>query len=400
MDHKQYFKELTSRPIPKELAFAESEYRLRVDKIRKVMSEKSLDALLVTFVPNVCYLSGYETTQGWKGFTCMIIPAEGDPVLQVVEFEAPLTLLTSWVEDIRGVKAFDPAAIGGGFVDLLKERRLDGKRIGVETKLFGLSVERYQELKQALPNATLVDVSDVVIRTRAVKSPAELDYMRRAGEITKKGLAAVLRIIKPGITENEVAGVMYQTLIDEGSEYFSLQPSVAANHRSGWNHTNFRRTPIQAGGMVVLEFGAVYNRYTSPLFHAVAVGKPSPEVEKLARISNEALDLLFQTVKPGRTAHDVAREIGAVLKETSAWAYNFGVHGYTVGVGVPPTWDETSFYIREGNAQEFKPGMTFHSPITFKLPGIAGVGFSETWAVTENGCEVLTKHDRRLSIIE
>lgn len=399
MDFKQFLKRHTDQPIPKELAFAESEYRLRVDKIRKSMTDKSLDVLLVTFVPNVCYLSGYEATSGWSKYACMIIPAEGDPVLQVMELDAPVAMIHSWVNDVQGYSWTNPVAKVHELVGLLKDRRLDGKRIGVETKLFGLSVDFYQELKRALPDATFVDVSDVVIRTRAVKSPAELDYMRRSSEITKKALAAVLPVIKPGITENDVAAVIYQTLISEGSEFFTMQPTVAANHRAGWMHTSFKRTPIETGGVVLLEFGAVYNRYTSALLHTVAVGKPSPDVREFARITNEALDLLFKTVKPGRIGHDVAVEIGAGLKEISARAYNFGVFGYSVGVGLPPSWAEDGFLIREGNEQEFRPGMTFHSPITLRIAGVNVVGFSETWAVTESGCEVLTKHDRHLTIV-
>ena len=61
MNFKQYLQALNSRPIPKELAFDESEYRRRLDRVRALMAERGLDALLVTEVPNVCYLSGYDT---------------------------------------------------------------------------------------------------------------------------------------------------------------------------------------------------------------------------------------------------------------------------------------------------------------------------------------------------
>ena len=58
MDYKQYLEQLTSKPVPKEMAFSESEYRQRVDRVRGAMDEKGLDILLVTFVPNICYMSG------------------------------------------------------------------------------------------------------------------------------------------------------------------------------------------------------------------------------------------------------------------------------------------------------------------------------------------------------
>jgi Xaa-Pro aminopeptidase len=205
--------------------------------------------------------------------------------------------------------------------------------------------------------------------------------------------------VRAGATENDVAAVGFEALVREGSEYFSTQPIVAGAHRSGWVHTSFKRTPIRPGHTVILEFGAVYHRYASAIMHTAVVGPPSPAVDRLAKASNETLELLFQTVRPGRTAHDVAREVGARLKEVSDEVYTSGVFGYAIGLGFPPTWREGLTYIVEGRDEVLKPGMTFHSPISLRLPGTAGVGFSETWAVTETGCEVLTQHDRMLTVV-
>jgi len=391
------------RSLPKELAFAESEYRLRVDKVRELMGEKGLDVLLVTFSPNVCYLSGYQGL-GTGSNSCLIVPGEGEPILQVHELEVGPAVLSSWVKDIRrGVIWTDPAAMTGELVGLLKEGRFEGKRIGVETKRLGLPIDIYEGVKSALPDATLIDASDVVPQLRMIKSPAELDHMRRAAQITKKGLAAALPVIKPGITENQIAAVILQTLVNEGSEYFSTQPCISGAYRAGISHTTFKRTPIQVGQTVILEFGAVYERYTSAIAHTVAIGKPSSAVEKMAKLSNETLDLLLHTVKPGRIAHDVAREVGAFrsreLKEISADVSYGGVFGYAIGLGAPPTWSEEIYHIREGIEQELMPGMTFHSPLGLRIPGTTGVSFSETWVVTEQGCEVLTKHDRELTVV-
>src|SRR5713226_8110617 len=88
MNFKRYLQEFTSRPIPKDLAFPESEYRARVDTVRSFMGKKGIDALLVTEVPNVCYLSGFDTFVP-NNFACLVLPATGEPTLQVAEFEIP-----------------------------------------------------------------------------------------------------------------------------------------------------------------------------------------------------------------------------------------------------------------------------------------------------------------------
>lgn len=399
MDYKQYIKDLTNRDVTKELAFAESEYRLRVEKVRKVMDQRDLDVLLVTFAPDLSYLSGYQSFgTGW--YSCMILPREGEPLLHMHGLEIGPTMLTSWVKDIRAVRWGDNDGVAGDLAEILKEQGLERKRIGIETKRPGLSIDVYEGLKRALPDATLVEASDVVAQPRMIKSPAELDFMRRSAQITNKGLAAVLPVIKTGMTDNQIAAVLYQTLVNEGSEYFSTQPIVSAGPRSGIGHTTFRRTPIAAGDTVILEFGAAYQRYTSAIFHTVAIGKPSSSVEKRAKIINETLDLLLHTVKPGRNAHDVAVEVGAGLNEISPIPSSSRMYGYSIGLGLPPTWSEDIYFIREGIELELKPGMTFHSPIGNRIPGTPGVGFSETWVVTETGCEILTPHERELSVVD
>ncbi|RWM14948.1 Xaa-Pro peptidase family protein [Mesorhizobium sp.] len=399
MDYKQHIKDLTNRPVSKELAFAESEYRLRIEKVRKVMDERGLDVLLVTYVPDLSYLSGYQSFgSGW--YSCMVLPREGEPILHMHGLEIGPAMLTSWVKDIRGVPWSYNDGVAVGLAEILKERRLEGQRIGIWTKRPGLSIDLYEGLKRALPDATLVDASDVVAQPRMVKSPAELEYMRSSAQITMKALDAVLPVIKAGMTDNQIAAVIYQTLVNEGSEYFSTQPIVSAGQRNCFGHTTFRRTPIQAGDTVALEFGAAYQRYTSAIFHTVAIGKPSSPIQKRARVINETIDLLLRAVKPGCTAHDVAREIGAGMDEISAVPSSSRVYGYSIGLGLPPTWGEDIYFIREGIELELKPGMTFHSPLSVRVPGTPGIGFSETWVVTETGCEILTLHDRELTVVE
>src|SRR5436190_22548697 len=103
MDYTQYLEELSSKPIPKEMAFPESEYRRRAEKVRTFMDEKALDGLLVSFIPNVCYMSGYQAFAA-DLYACMVLPRRGDPSLQVTELEIPGALLNSWVRDVRSVR--------------------------------------------------------------------------------------------------------------------------------------------------------------------------------------------------------------------------------------------------------------------------------------------------------
>ena len=397
MDFKQYLAELTSRPIPKEMGFPQQEYGRRVEKVRAAMADRDLDVLLVTDVPNICYLTGFETAFP-GGFTCLTLPCDEPPTLQVPEFEIPGALLNTLVEDVRSSRFTDPDAATREFAGTLAGRGFDGRHIGVETRLPGLSAGVYEALREALPRATFTEASELVFGARLVKSPAELDHMRRSADIVRTAISEAVKVAAEGVSENEIAGVAYAALAKAGSEYFSCQPCVMGGHRNGWIHTSQRRTSLKRGDTVMMEMGAFYYRYSSAVMHTVSIGEPSATIRRLVKASHETLGIIEETVKPGRSADEVAREAKKGLESVRDEAYSTGMFGYSMGISFPPTWREGSFVIAEGVQQTFEPGMTFLSPITLRIPGTLGVGFSDTFVVTESGCEPLTKRDRSLTV--
>ena len=398
MDYKRYLEVLTSRPIPKDLAFSEAEYRGRVDQARRLMAERELDALLVTDTSNICYLSGFDTFVP-DLFACLVLTADGDPTLQVAEFEIPAALLYSWVKDVRPTKFNHADAIARELSGIVLGRKLDGKRIGLETRSPGLTVSIYQSLARACPNASFQDASDLVFGARLIKSPAELGHMRKSAEIVKKSLAATVQAVRSGASENDIASVAYASLVKEGSEFFSSQPMVAGADRTGWIHVSQRGKRIAAGDTVMMELGAFVRRYLGAVMHTAVVGEPTPQVQKLVQASHNTLDRVRETVKPGITAHEVACEAKKALEPVAEEAYSTGMFGYSVGLSFPPNWQEGSFMIAEGVHQPMRPGMTFLTPITLRIPGTRGIGFTDIFTVTETGCDILTARDRSLTVV-
>ena len=292
-----------------------------------------------------------------------------------------------------------PSSASIELAEIVKERKLDGKRIGIETKMSGLNVSLYEGLKAILPGASFIEASDVVFQARLIKSPAEVNHMRTAAAIAKKGIEATVNAVRPGVTENDLASVAYGTAVKDGSEYFSCQPVVVGAHRTGWIHTSHRGARIEAGHTVTIEVGAFHHRYMSAIMHTVVLGKPNKTIERFTKASNETIDLILEIARPGRTAHEVAVEAKKGIAGVSDEAYSTGMFGYSVGLSLPPTWREGLIVLAEGIHRPLEAGMTFLSPITLREPGVRGVGFSETYVLTETGCEVLTAHDRSLTVI-
>lgn len=398
MDYRRYLEILTSRPIPKNLAFSVAEFEERVAKVRASMAARQIDALVVTEASNICYLSGYETFVP-DNFACLILTNSGALTLQVAEFEIPGAILFSWVQDVRATRFNNADDLAKELGSILRDKNLDGKRIGVETKTLGLNVSLHESLKAALPNARFVDASNEVFQARLIKSPAELAHMRKAGAIVQASLKETLLAVRPGATENDIASVAYAALVKNGSEYFSSQPMVLVGERTGWIHISQRGARIKTGDTVMMELGAFFHRYLGALMHTAVLGEPSRDVLRLVKASHETLKLVESAVRPGRSAHDVAIEVKRGLADVSAEAYSTGMYGYTVGLSFPPNWQEGRFMIAEGIEEELQEGMTFLTPITLRFPGQLGIGFTDIFTVTARGCEVLVPRDRTLTVV-
>jgi Xaa-Pro dipeptidase len=401
MQGVDYLKELTKGPPPKELAFSVAEYQARVATVRSRMEAAGLDLLLVTFPPNLCYLAGYNTFSVDR-HACLLVPRQGELKIQVSAMEIPAVLLTGWIENIETYDWNGRDGIPERLAFLVREQGLERGRIGMELKAPSLPVQLYQELRRALPDARFEDASEFVFALRLIKSPTELEYMRQAAKLTAAGLRASYRAIAPGNTDNDVARAGYDAMVGLGSEFLSVEPIVTSGRRSGWAHTTFKRTLLKVGDVVFLEYGACYQRYTAPMMRTVAIGEPSPGVRRVANAAKATVELIIENVRPGRTADEVARAAKKGHAALGSEIYFQEVYGEATGLSFPPTFVEGSegpALIAEGIDQILQPGMTFHLPIAMRVPGEFCVGLSETIAVTEAGCEVLTEKARDLVVV-
>jgi Xaa-Pro aminopeptidase len=211
-------------------------------------------------------------------------------------------------------------------------------------------------------------------------------------------MKAAAGAIRPGATENSIAAAVCEAMIAAGSEFFSIDPHVRAGARSSMPHATYKRTAVKPGDSIVLEFGGVYQRYTAPLFRTGVIGRPPDRLKRLAEVSLGMLEVLYENIRPGRTMDDVARTTAKRLEGLEPDVGFNQNHAYAVGIGFPPDWVEHSVFIRPGSPHVLAPGMTFHTPRSFRVPGVLYVGFSETIVVTETGCEPLTRFPRELIV--
>lgn len=400
-----YEEALTKEPLVPELPFPREEYERRLSAVRARMRERGIDVLLVSNTSNWAYLTGYDTTMP-SCYGVGILPAEGELAVHTAELEVPCVLYNSIVTDVIVYDWYDARTTAEQLADALLERGYDGKTIGVEMgypETFAIGAydaRSFLTLKERLPRSTFVDATDLVLEVRMIKSPSELEYMREAGKMTWLGLRASLEAAAEGRTDNEVVAAGYQAMIAAGSELMSIDGMCMVGHRAGLGpHMPFKRTTLARGDTIYLEYTATFHRYNAPSMRSAVIGPPSDGVRRLADAAIETLNLLIENIAPGRTGDDVARAARKGLRPVEDEAWFHGGFGYSIGLGMQPSWTEAAMYIAEGEERELKPGMTFHLPICIFVPRRYGTGFSESVVVTETGCELLTPGEGRELVV-
>src|SRR5262249_38584968 len=158
---------------------------------------------------------------------------------------------------------------------------------------------------EAVPAAKLIDATDLVPSAAAVKSPAEIAYLREAARISSVAMRAAIEAVQEGRTDNDIAAVAAERLVREGSEYMCYQPIVTVGPRSGVPHSTFQRVPIRRGDPVFMEFGACIRRYSSPVMRTALVGKPPDKMKQMFGMCLASVNTSLANLKPGAVAGEV-----------------------------------------------------------------------------------------------
>ena len=377
------------------LPFEAAEYEARHAGLRARMEERALDAVLLSGPENQYYLTGYETT-GFHSFPqVLIVPRVGPPPL----------LVTRRIEEGNAAAAHalacrvylddeDPAE---AVALALRDLGLAHGTLGVEKAVPWLTVRLFEGLQRAVPRAAFVDVSGLVELMRAVKSPAEIAYMRKAAVAVAAGMRAGLAAVREGASEREIAAAVFPARILAGSHFVRNPTYITSGPRSALAHATWLGRTLVHGDVVFLEMGANVRHYDAALIRTAVVGPPGDQLRRAADASLAGLSAAIATVRSGIPGAEVYRATrDAIEKEGCA---EFFLHRAGYGIGIEfLTWIERGgVSLDAGSRTILQPDITLHLVPYLLLPGVGSVGFSETVRVTETGCEVLTRCPRGLT---
>ena len=377
--------------------FTREELAARREAAARAMEARGLAGLLVFKPESMYYLTGYDTF-GFCFFQCLWLGRDGGMTLLTRAPDLRQARHTSVIEDVRvwvDEAGSDPAR---ELREVAAGRGAAGERVGVELDTCGLTAASWRRVEEAFAGfCRLEDASDLVSELRLRKSPAELEFVRRAAELADDALAEAERLAVPGAFEGDVLAAMQGAVFRGGGDYPGNEFIIGSGRDALLCRYFSGRRRLGARDQLTLEFAGAWRHYHSALMRTLVIGPVGPEQHAMYRACREALDACLAEVRPGRVFGDVFDAHARVLDEAGLRAHRMNACGYSLGATFAPTWMDGPMFFA-GNPRPIEPGMVLfvHVIVADSDTGLA-MSQGETVAVTVGGCERLSRAPRRTS---
>jgi len=385
-------------------AFEKEEYEIRISKVWKSMDEKNIEVLIVTDPSNMAWLTGYD---GWSFYVhqCVVLSLEGEPFWYGRGMDTNGAKLTVFMqhENIIGYPddyVQNPEKHPMDYLsEILTEKNWAQKTIGVEKDNYYFSASCLESLQRNLVQANFVDSTGLVNWQRTVKSPRELEFMRKAAKIVEKMHARIFEVMEPGMRKNDLVAEIYHSGItgteDGGGDYAAIVPMTPTGADASAPHLTWDDQPIPNNSGTFFEIAGCYRRYHCPLSRTIYLGQPPQKYLDVEKAVLEGIEAGLEAAKPGNFAEDIE---AAWRKTISKYGYEKESRcGYAIGLSYPPDWGERTVSFRKGDKTVLEPNMTFHF-----MPALWfddwGLETTESIVITDSGVETLANVPRKLFV--
>ena len=363
----------------------------RLDKLNASLSTGGLDSVILNPGPTLSYLTGLNFHLMERPVV-LFFAKDQTPALVLPELELQKVANLPYKLQVFSYSE-NPAEWDAAFRKAAQALGLDGKRIGVELRQLRLLEFRY--VKNAAPEADFPDASDVLAQLRLRKDRTEVEAMRRAVQIAQSALEATIPLIKIGMTEKELSAELVMQLFKHGSEpEMPFSPIVSSGPNSANPHASPSDRKLQAGDLLVVDWGAAHGGYISDLTRTFAVGEVDAEYAKIHKIVQEANAAGRAASKPGVPCASVDKAARDVIEQAGYGKYFTHRTGH--GIGMEGHEDP---YMRGDNMQLLEPGMAFTVEPGIYLAGRNGVRIEDNVVITESGADVLSDMPREMRAV-
>jgi len=379
--------------------FSREEFAERQQRACEQMTAQELDGVLLFKFEDMYWLTGYDS-DGFTIFGCMFLGTDG----QLTHLARPADLgnasYSSICEDIRIAPDSEDASRAGQIREMLNSLGMQGKRIGIQVDTMGLTPRLFLEIQAEIENwCNLIIAPDFIRQLRLVKSPQELTYLRKAGEIMDIVMDKTIDTTFSGAYEGDIYATFYDSLFRLGADLPAHIPPLGSGKSALNLRYTSKRKHVLNNDQVTLELGVAYRHYHAASMCVVLTG---PDINdrhlKMHETSVIALDAVQSILRPGTTVGEIYDAYRSSLEDNGEKDAVLTVCGYTMGATCPPTWMEQPL-IFEGNPLVLEENMSFftHMILNDRESG-RSMAVAEQAIITVDAPEIIT-HVPRVPII-
>ena len=353
-----------------------NKYTERINKLRKLMAEQGLEAFYICQRNNVSYYTGK------KGDDCSLYITQDEAwIITDFRYEEMAQSLT-WLQ-------FYETSAGHGLMDFLKSRK--EKALGIERN--GLSLDMYFRFWEEL-SQELKPVMGLTEKLRQIKDPDELAAIAKAESIGDAAFTHILKYLKPGITEKEVATEIEYAMRQNGADGLSFTTIAVSGTNSSSPHGVPTDKKLENGDFLTMDYGCIYDLYCSDMTRTVAIGHATEEMVKVYDIVLKAQLNACEKIHAGLTGKEcdaLARDVIAAAGYGDRFGHSLG-HSLGLFIHESPNYSmRCEDVIEENMVLSIEPGIY--------LPGKFGVRIEDIAIVKKDGIENLTHSPKELIII-
>ena len=379
--------------------FEISEFEKRHSRVRLEMEKSGIELLLVFAPANINYLIG-TPSKGYQEFQVLFFPLKPDKLTIITRLpDSPHLKAESLADEVIGWGGREPEDPIDVMKRVMKERNFSGLQTGVEVPYYYLHPYDYKKIIDLIGDSLVKDATDLIGSIRLTKSPAEIEYVKKAAHILDKSMETCLKSINAGKTERQVSADIHHTLLLSGSDIPSSPMNFLTGPRSAFAHAEPSDRVISNGDFMHIQFGAHWKRYCCTIGRQISLGKPTQRMLDIYQVARDAVDACIAAIKPDVPAtvpHEAAKNI---ISKAGMDSYRLHMTGYAVGAAFPPSWVEP--LVLESNCPYIlQEGMVIAvEPPLFGFEDGLGVRVIENVLINKNGAEALCKTTRDLIIL-
>lgn len=369
--------------------FSDGELERRHRAVYALMEQEGVDSMLFygsgRYASDIYWLSDWPSSRE----AYLLMQSGKEPVILMQLFNHfPMAKVMSWIKDVRWAGANTNRSVQ----DLIRERGLEGKRIGLAGSI---GYQLYNGFREEYPNATFLDLNGKMRMMRTVRSLEEIERIRFASKLTDQSIEALAKELKAGMREDEIPAIIETVYLKQGGyagiHFMSSMPMRDPDFPVPSQFHSSRK--LQNGDCLITEISGAYSGYSGQIHRTFSIGEgPTPEWRTMHDAAMEAFDVLSKVIKAGATTSQAERA-AEVIHQRGYSTYDDLVHGVNQ---YPPIFQTKTRKRHESREFTFRENMVIViQPNLITSDEKMGLQFGETLVVKQNGCESLNAYPRR-----